>query len=271
MAAEKLLTISEFSRLSSIKRKNLIFYDEIGLFSPAHVGDNGYRYYTYRQLDTANLIWSLKEIGMPLAAIKDYTSRRTPENMLRLFRAQKEKVEEEIAKLKEIKTMMEVYIADTAQFKDVDTDAIDLREWEAAPIALGPVIDYSDGKSPVDATAQFYDYAAAAGFVCSYPLGAVVAREDAEKGDHRPMRYYYRTPNGADAMPAGLYAEGYGRGDYGHTGEVYARLFAYLKARDLVLCGDVYEEYLINEISTQEPEDYLFRVSMPVARRGEMK
>ena len=64
MAAEKLLSISQFAHLSGIKRKNLIFYDEIGLFSPAHVGENGYRYYSTRQFDTANLTWSLKEIGM---------------------------------------------------------------------------------------------------------------------------------------------------------------------------------------------------------------
>lgn len=39
------LTISEFSKISEISRKTLIFYDNIGLFSPEYTASNGYRYY----------------------------------------------------------------------------------------------------------------------------------------------------------------------------------------------------------------------------------
>ena len=38
------LTISEFSRISEIKRKALIFYDNTGVFSPKYTAPNGYRY-----------------------------------------------------------------------------------------------------------------------------------------------------------------------------------------------------------------------------------
>ena len=44
------LTISEFSRISEIKRKALIFYDNTGVFSPKYTAPNGYRYYTHDQI-----------------------------------------------------------------------------------------------------------------------------------------------------------------------------------------------------------------------------
>ncbi|WP_301426247.1 MerR family DNA-binding transcriptional regulator [Carnobacterium sp.] len=39
------LTISQFSALSGISRKTLIYYDKIDLFSPKMVTDKGYRMY----------------------------------------------------------------------------------------------------------------------------------------------------------------------------------------------------------------------------------
>ena len=61
------MKISEFAQATGITRRNLLFYDEIGLLCPAMVDKNNkYRYYAYHQIDTANVITVLREIGMPL-------------------------------------------------------------------------------------------------------------------------------------------------------------------------------------------------------------
>ena len=39
------MTIKEFSNITGIKSQTLRYYDQIGLFSPEHRGENGYRYY----------------------------------------------------------------------------------------------------------------------------------------------------------------------------------------------------------------------------------
>ena len=66
------LTISEFSKISEISRKALIFYDNIGLFSPEYTAPNGYRYYSHEQIYVISVITLLKELGMPLSEIKFY-------------------------------------------------------------------------------------------------------------------------------------------------------------------------------------------------------
>ena len=50
--AKNLFSIGELSKQQNISRQTLIFYDRIGLFSPAWVDpENGYRYYSASQLD----------------------------------------------------------------------------------------------------------------------------------------------------------------------------------------------------------------------------
>lgn len=75
---QHLLTISEFSRISEVKRKTLIFYDTIGVFCPKYTAPNGYRYYAHEQIYVISMIQILKELGIPLSKIKDYTADITP-------------------------------------------------------------------------------------------------------------------------------------------------------------------------------------------------
>lgn len=42
-------TAGQFARLHQLNKRTLHYYDDIGLFSPAYKGENGYRYYTYQQ------------------------------------------------------------------------------------------------------------------------------------------------------------------------------------------------------------------------------
>lgn len=66
------LTIGNFSRLSRLSLKALRLYDEMGLLKPVSVNpDNGYRYYSAGQLESARLIGLLRRLEMPLAQIAE--------------------------------------------------------------------------------------------------------------------------------------------------------------------------------------------------------
>ncbi|MGI6055273.1 MAG: MerR family DNA-binding transcriptional regulator, partial [Clostridium sp.] len=57
-------SIGELSKLQNISRQTLIYYDKIGLFCPSYVDpDNGYRYYSWSQLDSLDTILIMKKIG----------------------------------------------------------------------------------------------------------------------------------------------------------------------------------------------------------------
>ena len=68
----KEISIGEFSRRSRLSLKALRLYDERGVLVPARVDQaSGYRYYDPAQLDQARLVVMLRELQLPLAAVKE--------------------------------------------------------------------------------------------------------------------------------------------------------------------------------------------------------
>jgi DNA-binding transcriptional MerR regulator len=63
--------IGEFASRSRLSARALRIYDELGLLRPARVDeDSGYRFYEPEQLKQARLIATLRQLHVPLAAIK---------------------------------------------------------------------------------------------------------------------------------------------------------------------------------------------------------
>ncbi len=66
------VSIGEFARRSRLSVKALRLYDERGVLVPARVDEaSGYRYYDAGQLEAARLVAMLRQLGLPLAAIKE--------------------------------------------------------------------------------------------------------------------------------------------------------------------------------------------------------
>jgi DNA-binding transcriptional MerR regulator len=68
--------IGEFAALSGVSAKTLRFYDEIGLLRPASINPRTrYRFYLPQQLEELASIVALKEIGVPLAEVRNLTRK----------------------------------------------------------------------------------------------------------------------------------------------------------------------------------------------------
>ena len=64
--------IGDFSRIARVSARLLRFYDDIGLFTPAHADSHtGYRYYTVAQLARLNRILVLKDLGFNLDQVRE--------------------------------------------------------------------------------------------------------------------------------------------------------------------------------------------------------
>ena len=66
------VSIGEFARRSRLSVKALRLYDELSVLTPARVDSNsGYRYYDVAQLEAARLVAMLRQLDLPLVAIKE--------------------------------------------------------------------------------------------------------------------------------------------------------------------------------------------------------
>ncbi len=73
---EKHYLIGEFSDRSGISKRMLRHYEKLELFSPAAFnGENGYRYYSEKQMADLKKIQFLRDLGFTLSSIKELLSR----------------------------------------------------------------------------------------------------------------------------------------------------------------------------------------------------
>lgn len=70
-----MLTVKQVSKLAYVTTRTLHYYDQIGLFKPDFIGDNGYRYYSDESLLKLQQILFYRELDIPLEQIKEIINR----------------------------------------------------------------------------------------------------------------------------------------------------------------------------------------------------
>ena len=108
--AEKYFTTGEFARICNVPKHVLFHYDKIGLFTPAIIKDNQYRYYSHHQYETFAIITILKNIGMSLQDIKIYLENRTPIMLIDLLNSKEIELDNQIKKLKHAKNLLNLFV-----------------------------------------------------------------------------------------------------------------------------------------------------------------
>ena len=102
MGKQEYLSAGRFAALVGTTKETLFHYDEIGLFVPKRRGTNGYRYYAMDQMETFDVIGMLRELGMPLAEIRNYLEQRSPEKFGVLLEQEEKVVREKMQRLREM-------------------------------------------------------------------------------------------------------------------------------------------------------------------------
>ncbi|MCI8809941.1 MAG: MerR family transcriptional regulator [Oscillibacter sp.] len=268
---EKLLKISEFAALSGISRQLLIYYDNQGILHPKQVDrENGYRYYSYHQLTAASVIVSLRQAGMSLEYIRTYLMERSPEKLMVAFREQENNLTEQIQKLERIRGMVQSRLEHTEQGICIGEEQIWTADCPEENIFLGPALP--KGYEPSDSwdcLPAFYEACISQNIQIGLTVGSLVEYDKrTEKLLDRPTRYFCRLPEQQYPVfhikPAGRYVMGTQFTDYGFTDALYQRIFRYADAHGLKICGDAYEEFLIDEIAERDVNRYMLQISVQI-------
>ncbi|MDR1875898.1 MAG: MerR family transcriptional regulator, partial [Synergistaceae bacterium] len=266
---EGLLSIGELARFVRVSRTSLLYYENTGLLSSAERGDNNFRYYSYRQIALTGLIITLRELDVSLKEITDIVQFRTPEGMMDFLSQQSASIERNIERLLKAKKLLLTLKGAIEDGIAADEGEIKLHHADEESILLGSQVDYSDGKSLEEAALEFYEYCYSMNepLILNYPVWGIFSEERLKRQDWvGPDRFCLRMPDAPDRKPEGLYLTGYSRGSYGQNDDLYVRLMEYIAEHNLEICGPAYEMYLIDEISTRDPYDWMAQVSIRVKR-----
>jgi DNA-binding transcriptional MerR regulator len=265
MVGNKMLSIRDFSELTGIKQSTLRYFDDIGLFTPAERGDNGYRYYSPYQIITINLIRVLNDLDIPIKDISCLARERTPETMLNFFLEKEDEIEAKIDKLNNAYSVIKSFRKLLFSGINADEDNISIVQLDDIPIVIGPVNDFTNSYYFYDAFLEFCAQAPTLRLNLDYPVGGLFTDLDTfTKSPSEPTYFFSIDPSGRDKRPMGNYLVGYARGYYGETGDIKERILSYIEENDLKVIGPVYNLYILDELSEKNHDNYLLQFTAQV-------
>ena len=70
------LTSGEFAKMNGINKRTLHYYNDIGLFRPEMIDENGYHYYSRFQAVQLEMILIFRRLGLSIEEIRTYTDHQ---------------------------------------------------------------------------------------------------------------------------------------------------------------------------------------------------
>lgn len=112
------MPIGTFARIVGLTASALRFYDDAGVLRPDHVdSQTGYRFYSEEQIDTAQRLRELRELGMPLSDVPRFFAAETESDSaesLRLLNDHMRRVSAENARLQQVAARLTESLQSTA-------------------------------------------------------------------------------------------------------------------------------------------------------------
>jgi DNA-binding transcriptional MerR regulator len=266
----KYLTTGEFAKLCRVNKQTLFYYDQIGLFSPVLKNEKGYRYYSIRQIELFFVIDLLKEIGMSLNDIQEYTLNKTPESFLSLMYQKKKEIVEKLQEIEAKKKIIDSKIALMEEASRLDFHQVTLEQLPEVTLYLSRNIENIKDEEFVEVVSDFINELSLSKLDTGYPIGVITKREQVLKGEYTNYSYLYmEQPNPKEGYPyfksvTGDFLIGYHIGDEKTIHKTYKRLFTEMDRLNLALGDFVFEEYIYDTVVMNHNEDYVTKIMIQV-------
>lgn len=247
-------TSGEFAKMNGINKRTLHYYHEIGLFSPAMIGENGYFYYTCFQFAKLELILTLRRIGFSIEDIRAYTGQPSDDSLAQLIREQKAVIDRSIEQLLHAKALLQKKSDKLKLGLQAEHGKVEMVTLPEQRILLSPPITgLYDEEDFVVATDFSQRLRTAFGLYDSFGSRMTLSEEARDVSKRWHHFFAYGSEEVADydyTRPAGTYLRSFCIGDWNNLEAIYENIYAYADAHDLVLDGYSYEEGL-NEMSLE--------------------
>ena len=287
------LTTGEFAELFGVNKQTMFHYDDMGIFRPETIGDNGYRYYSYDQLETFSIILMLRELGLSIQEIKDQIDKHSPEELVKLLESKSQKIDDLIEHLKWSKEYIK-------RKSDITREGITLKTPEGG-MRLNEIIIQDlpdevmvmtryrgpgDPRSVNEAIGEHFRYLRDLGLESCYPDGATIPL-DSVRTENNKVCYSYEnfytvlTPTETKRVKENAGEEGHENLDavtdlggrfiviyddhgYDRVGECLQKLISYAEDKGLRLGDHFYEDVIWDDLSVRNNEEYLIKISIQV-------
>jgi DNA-binding transcriptional MerR regulator len=262
------LTIGEFAQMTRLSIRTLRRYHQAGLLEPATVDPHsGYRYYNSEQIPAAQIIHRLRELGLPLAEVKEMVTTPDPDSRAALVAGHLARLESELDRTKMVVSALRRLLR-----PEPGQLPVDLRSVPAMTVA---------GITGLIARAEVADWyaeaiaelgAALAERAVSGPFGGMYANELFTEGHGHAVVYRptsepsARGRVGPVKLPTTELAVTVHHGPHSDLDVSYGRLGAYVATNALAIAGPVRETYFVGPADTADEQFWRTEIGWPVFR-----
>jgi len=272
-----MLKIGEFSKLSRVSIRCLRRYDEAGLLAPASIDPaTGYRYYSERQLPAANRIRALRDMGFPLAAVREvlacYDAPGALERCLLVQRAAaREAMEKAELRLRLLDTALERLRKDDTMMKyDVTIKTIPERR-VASVRQIIPAYDREGDLWHIycQETARMSIQDGAPALCTAVYHDAEFKERDVDVEIQKSVAGTYSDTEHVrfKTVPAVQVASATFRGSYDQFSAVNEAVAAWVADNGWAFDGPYFNIYHVSSHNTRNPDEFVTEVCYPVKRK----
>lgn len=266
-------TTGEFAKIFGIKKQTLFHYDSCGIFKPDIIGENGYRYYSFTQLETFAIIRTLRDLGVHINEIKEHMDNRSPEALIDLLESKKTEIDRKIDSLK----WSRVYISKKIEETRCGINApIDQVLFETADDQFFVMTDYEgkdDEKGIMEAVGEHFAFCQRMNLHSAYPIGAIIPRVSVKDDSYKYSQFYSviepseisrHQPGELVQIKGGRFLAIYDNHGYANILENCKKLISFAAENNLTLSDKFFEDVILDDLSTEGYYNYLVKLSINI-------
>ena len=271
-----MLKIGEFSKLSHVSVRMLRHYDEIGLLHPQRVDPiTGYRLYGEEQLFTAGKINVYRGMGFGLTAIAGLLHEADPQKLRAMLERQQESLREQSEEMSQMLHRIKLAIAQLGEESTMANYDVTIKE--IAPRYVASVRDILES---YNYEGRLWHYmmkeTADQNLTPANPCLAFGILHDAEYKERDVDVEIQMTVEGNyhdtehvrfKTEPAVCVASAIHYGSYETISDASAAVAAWVEKNGYQMCGVMFNVYHMSPHETQNPDELVTEVCIPVKRR----
>lgn len=268
------LSTGELAQMFGLTKQTIIYYDKIGLISPAKRGEKDYRYYTLEQADELDSILTFRNLGVPIKTLKEYLRVRNAEGCIEMLKKQKEKVNLEIQKLDKIRKKIEGRARLLEQVLEVkDFEKVEFSMEDQELYMIEPCVE-EDEKSYMQSFISICNRSKELQIDFENPICSIITKEALKQGCYKKIAYFgIKIPEdfignviNKFEKPKGIYASTYHKGSYDTMHLSYERLIKNIEEQGYRICGNAYEMDLLSTLTNADSDEYLKLISIQICK-----
>ncbi len=265
--------IGEVAKRFDVSRPSLIYYDKIDLLKPSLVEDNGYRYYTFEDMEKLELILTLKESGLNLKAIKEFMNDPSHKQSISLFLNQIDTIDAKIDALQKLRIVLDKRVQMIAAYETVEFYD-DVKVDYFPPVQICKVMLNYDNHSPYETAVktlkEILDSSPISYGSIASKYGLCISRDDLLT--HSFNHYSYVFDSMSDRLddyplaevPGSYYVRCLHKGPYYSTEDTFAYLMNYIDTHNYRITGDAYLIPLVDMWASTSESDYISELMIQV-------